>query len=99
MRGQKRGEPFIEEPDDIETKHGEACWLNSSRVCAPDCIAYNVEETDEHGSPVQGPAKCMIIVLGGQIASAATALVQLKQRDQKAKQPLPAEPPIPKVGT
>lgn len=97
MAGQRPGAPHIAKPDEIDLQNGEACWLNSVRVCGADCIAYNVDETDEHGSPVQGPTKCTLIVLGGQIASGIGALVQLKQREQKARQ-TPQAPSPPKAG-
>lgn len=86
MRGQIPGSPHIEGPEEIEVRNGEACWINHIRVCGADCIAYNIDEVDEAGSPVQGPTKCMIIVLGGQVASELGALVQLKQRALKQAQ-------------
>jgi hypothetical protein len=97
MADQKPGAPFIAKPDEIDVQNGEACWLNSVRVCGADCIAFNIDETDENGAPVQGPTKCTLIVLAGQVASGVTALVQLKQRDQKARQ-TPQAPPPPKAG-
>lgn len=97
MRGQRPGAPYIEEPDEIQTKEGDACWIRQERVCGPDCIAYNLESEDEDGSPIQGPTQCTMIVLLGQLSSAAGALVQLKKQDLRGKQ-TPAAPPPPKVG-
>lgn len=94
MRGQSPGAPFIAEPSEIEVRNGEACWLNHIRVCGADCIAFNIEEVDEVGSPVQGPTKCTLIVLGGQVASELSTLTLLKQRELKSAQtpPTPAAP-------
>jgi len=98
MRGQQPGAPYIAEPDEIETKEGDACWINHVRVCGPDCVAYNLDSVDEAGSPVQGPTQCSLIVLAGQMASGVTALVQLKKQDMRGKQ-VSAMPAPPKVGT
>ncbi len=97
MRGQSPGSPYLEEPAEIELRNGEACWINHIRVCGADCIAYNIDEVDTAGSPVQGPTKCMLIVLGGQMASELGALVQLKQRAMKQAQ-TPAAQPMPPIG-
>lgn len=98
MRGQRPGAPFLEEPDEIETKEGDSCWINHMRICGPDCIAYNPDSFDEAGSPVQGPTQCSLIVLTGQLASGVTALVQIKKQEARSKQSAPMPAP-PKVGT
>jgi hypothetical protein len=98
MRGQRPGSPFIEEPDEIEAKEGDACWLNHARICGPDCIAHNIDSFDEAGFPVQGPTQCSLIVLAGQLASGVTALVQLKKQDTHSRRSPPMPTP-PKVGT
>jgi hypothetical protein len=95
----KAGDPtrYVQKPEQIEVKDGETCWMNQVRVCGPDCIAFNRDEIDEHGSPVQGPTKCTLIVLAGQLGAGMTALVQLTQKAQQM-QHTPAAPRPPKVG-
>lgn len=96
MRGQRPGAPFIEEPEEIETREGDACWINHVRVCGPDCIAHNMDSVDDTGAPIQGPTQCSLIVLAGQIASGVTSLVQLKKQDMRNRQ-TPSMPSPPKV--
>jgi hypothetical protein len=86
MRGQDPGSPYVAPPDDIEIGEGETCFLNARRVCAADCVAFNIDEVDEGGGVVQGPTKCTLIVLGGQIASSLSALVQIQKTDRRIKQ-------------
>jgi hypothetical protein len=96
MRGQRPGAPFIEEPDEVETKEGDSCWINHARICGPDCIAYNLDDVDDGGAPVQGPTRCTMIVLVGQLSSAASALAQIKKQEMRSRQ-VPPVPTPPKV--
>ena len=97
MRGQRPGAPYIEEPDEIETKEGDSCWINQGRICGPDCVAHNPDAEDSDGGPVQGPTQCTLIVLAGQLASGVSTLAQIKKQEARSKQ-TPAAPPPPKVG-
>lgn len=95
---QRPGAPHIERPDEIDAGTGGTCFINHMRVCGPDCVAYNLDEIDEQGSPRQGATQCTLIVLGGQIASGIGALVELGHRRQRAQQ-TPQAPAPPKVPT
>lgn len=94
---ERRGRKKIELPDERKLVDGEICWHNSQRVCGADCIAFNVEQLDEYGSPVQGPTKCIFIVLLGQLGQSGANLVQLMTKAQ-AMSRTPAAPAPPKVG-
>lgn len=97
MRGQRPGAPYIEEPDEIETKEGDACWINQVRICGPDCIAYNMDNADEDGGPIQGPTQCTLIVLAGQLSAGVSTLAQIKKQEMRSRQ-TPQAPVPPKVG-
>ena len=97
MRGQRPGAPYIEEPEEIETKDGDSCWINQARICGPDCIAFNLDNVDEGGGPIQGPTQCTLIVLTGQLAAGVSTLAQIKKQEVKARQ-TPVAPAPPKVG-
>lgn len=91
---ERRGRKKIETPDEKQLLDGEICWHNSQRVCGADCIAFNVEQLDEYGSPVQGPTKCIFIVLLGQLGQSGSSLVQLMTKAQMVGR-TPAAPPPP----
>ena len=88
----------IDIPDERKLLDGEVCWHNAQRVCGADCIAFNVDQLDENGSPVQGPEKCIFIVLLGQLGTSSANLVQLMTKTQAVLR-TPAAPPPPSIGT
>lgn len=87
----------IDKPDELPIKEGAICWINSQRVCGPDCVAFNVDELDEHGIASDGPHRCTVIVLLGQVGSGAGQLVQLMTKAQQQAR-TPQQPAPPKVG-
>jgi hypothetical protein len=94
---ENRSRRKIETPDERKLLDGEICWHNAQRVCGADCIAFNTDQLDEYGSPVQGPEKCIFVVLLGQLGTNSTNLVQLMTRAQAASR-TPAAPPPPGIG-
>jgi hypothetical protein len=93
---ERRGRPKIDHPDEKQILDGEVCWHNSQRVCGADCVAFNTDELDEHGSPVQGPTKCIFIVLLGQLGQSGSTLVQLMTKAQLVSR-TPAAPSPPDI--
>lgn len=93
---EKRARRKIERPDEVKLVDGEICWNNAQRVCGADCIAFNTEALDEHGSPIQGPTKCVFIVLLGQLGANSGSLVRLMSKAQAAAR-TPEAPPPPSV--
>lgn len=82
--------PFIERPDEMDIRAGVLCWLDGSRVCGADCVAFNPEE-QEAGLASDGPNKCLVLMYMGQQGSAALSIITanalLRKRDQdKARQ-------------
>lgn len=76
------GQPFIERPVEMDIKPGMLCWMDGTRVCAADCVAYNVEEYDPATQELmQGPNKCLVLRYMGQqgAASLSTLLVNRKR--------------------
>lgn len=95
---ENRGRKKIDAPDERKLLDGEICWHNAQRVCGADCIAFNTDQLDEHGSPIQGPEKCVFIVLLGQLGTSSAGIVQLMTKAQVAMR-TPAAPPPPSIGT
>lgn len=93
----KRSRRKIELPDEKKIIDGEICWNNSQRICGADCIAFNTDSLDDNGDPVQGPTKCIFIVLLGQLGANSGSLVQLLTKGQLMSR-TPGAPPPPKVG-
>jgi DeoR/GlpR family transcriptional regulator of sugar metabolism len=100
-KARRNAAPFIERPDSIDLRDGTTCWLDGSRVCGPDCTAFNTNEMDEQGIVSDGPNKCLLLVYQGQMGSAALAqVVTLKKKmaDEVRKERNNAAPPNPYGG-
>jgi hypothetical protein len=76
----RRGDPYIERPDEIPVDIGAACFLNGNRVCGADCSAF----TDPHAPTAQ--ERCLIL------SSVSTGL-ELLQELVRAKRPREAYAP------
>lgn len=96
------GLPFLHRPAEMDIKPGMLCWMDGTRVCGPDCVAYNVEEVDPNSQElIQGPNKCLVLRYMGQQGAAALSVllvnrkriaeIQDKQR-QDAQQQTPPDP-------
>lgn len=98
----QQGAPFIERPDALDIGENALCWMDGTRMCNADCVAYNVEDVDpETGNALQGPNKCLPLLYMGQQGAAAlsTLLVNRKRinqiQDQQRAQQLDPKPPNP----
>ncbi len=96
------GLPFIERPHEMDIKPGMLCWLDGTRVCGPDCVAYNVEHVDPKTQElVQGPTKCLVLLFMGQQGSAALSVVLASRKriqeaqDAQRTKPEDVHPPDP----
>lgn len=98
------GTPFIHRPDELDLRPGSLCWLDGSRVCGPDCMAFNGEEgVDKSGVPIDTPNKCLHLKYAGQQGSAALATIAhyrnlRKVREDAARNEVAPTPPVPPVG-
>jgi hypothetical protein len=72
--------PYIHRPEELDLRDGMLCWLDGARVCGPDCVAYNPEETDERGEALQGPNKCLPLLYIGQQGAAALATIAVSRK-------------------
>lgn len=98
--------PFIEKPDPIDVS-GLLCWLDKSRICGPDCVAFNLEQIDpETGVVHQGPHKCYFLLYSSQQAASSAAFVALGKKriqsieDQQRQGAVPPPPnPYPQSTT
>ncbi len=92
-------DPHIERPPQLDIGPGMLCWLDGTRVCGPDCVAFNTEDVDDNGSLLQGPNKCLALFYMGQQGAAALSTLLLNKKrvseiqDQKRVQQ--HEPPDP----
>lgn len=95
------GTPFIERPAEMDLNKGSLCWLDGSRICGPDCMAFNADEgLDKSGVVIDTPNKCLPLVYMGQQGSAALSTIALHKRMKKQQEDAArgAPPPIPAVG-
>lgn len=98
------GQPFIERPETLDQRRGSLCWLDGSRVCGADCVAFNPNELDEAGHATDNPNKCLVLTYMGQQGSAALAIIAASRTAAKAAQDKRREeagggtPPVPPVG-
>lgn len=91
--------PYIETPDEMDVPTGGNCWLDQSRACRSDCVAFNTQRTS--ASP---DSQCLHLVhkeevLAGQaaiIAGVERVLSQLVQLRNSRREDAPVPPP-PKV--
>lgn len=79
----------IHPPDTLEVQNGESCWLDGNRICGGDCMAFNPGG--------EGPEKCSVLVMGGQLAQAATDLVKLRVEARRTASTPNVNPAPPKV--
>jgi hypothetical protein len=99
-----RGKPFVQRPETMDNRNGVLCWLDGSRRCGADCVAFNPEQLDEHGLPGDSPNKCLVLTYMGQQGSAALALIAAtslaakKSQDAKRHAAGGGMPPPPVVG-
>lgn len=97
------GQPFIERPSQLDLRNGSLCWMDGSRVCGADCVAFNPEELDNHGLATDSPNKCLVLTYMGQQGSAALSIIAVnrlaakKAQDERRESALGA-PPVPPVG-
>lgn len=63
-------DPYIEKPDELDVGDGQMCWLDSNRMCGPDCKAFNL-------SAEQGPEQCLFLVRSGKATDAVIGIEQL----------------------
>jgi len=95
--------PFIERPAQLDTGKGALCWGDGTRLCGPDCVAFNAEQgLDANGLPVDSPNKCLILLYSGQQGSAALSQVALnrsllKKVQDEARTAVTGNPPPPAV--
>ncbi len=73
-------DPHIHRPEHLDIGPGMLCWLDGTRVCGTDCVAYNVEEVDERGNFLQGPNKCLALFYMGQQGAAALSTLLLNRK-------------------
>lgn len=88
-------DPHIESPDELEVPVGGNCWVDQSRKCGPDCVAFNRDL--DRADPAQ---QCLIIVNGSTEAGIATkthAVLESLFSLLKRKQQTPPAPAPPKV--
>jgi hypothetical protein len=97
-----QGTQYVHRPDELDLRAGMVCWLESTRVCGPDCVAFNPEELDEHGAPNNVPTQCLVLTYMGQSGAAALVTVSKNRRELKHLQDQQRQsmqgPPPPKVG-
>lgn len=95
------GRPFIQRPNEMDIGPGMLCWMDGTRVCGPDCVAYNVEEFDPDTQElIQGPNKCLVLRYMGQQGAAALSVLLVNRKriteiqDNKRAQdaPMPSVP-------
>lgn len=104
LRGVKsEGQPFIERPEKLDLQQGSLCWMDGSRVCGADCVAFNPEELDDSGLATDSPNKCLVLTYMGQQGSAALSIIAVnriaakKAQDERRENAVGA-PPVPPVG-
>lgn len=91
------GVPYVESPDEINVPPGGNCWIDQSRACGNDCVAFNIQR--ETASPAdqclhlvqreEGLVGKATIITG--IERVLSALIQLRSKQQQ--DPLPPDPP------
>ena len=86
IENELKAEPFIDRPREFDEVAGMLCWLDGSRVCGADCVAFNPEELGPHGEVLQGPMKCLPLTYMGQQGSAAIVTIQAARRRMKQEQ-------------
>jgi len=95
------GDPHIKRPDELDIGPGMLCWLDGTRLCGADCVSFNPEEIDEHGSMLEGPNKCLALYYMGQQGSAAMSTLLLNRKrileiqDNRREDPRMPQPPSP----
>lgn len=104
LRGVKsEGQPFIERPEKLDLRQGSLCWMDGSRVCGADCVAFNPEELDEGGLATDSPNKCLVLTYMGQQGSAALSIIAVnriaaKKAQDERRDAAAGAPPVPPVG-
>lgn len=94
--------PYIEPPEELDDdpeKNGLTCFLNETRVCGPDCMAYTTFQSE---SPyLNAQQKHCVAVVGierlGRYAGGLLSL--LKKSEADAKRAARTTPPDPKGGS
>ena len=97
------GAPFIERPDKLDLRRGSLCWLDGSRVCGADCVAFNADELDDHGHATDTPNKCIALAYMGQQGAAALSIIAInrpatKKAQDERRASAGGAPSIPEVG-
>jgi hypothetical protein len=97
------GQPFIERPEKLDLRRGSLCWMDGSRVCGADCVAFNPEELDEQGQATDSPNKCLVLTYMGQQGAAALSIIAINRTAAKKAQDdrraaAGGTPPVPMVG-
>jgi hypothetical protein len=88
-------DPHIESPDELEIPIGGNCWVDQSRKCGADCVAFNRDL--DRADPAR---QCLIIVNSSTEAGVANkthALLESLFSLLKRKQQGPGTPMPPKV--
>lgn len=76
--------PYIEKPDELPAREGGLCFLNSARLCGPDCTAYV-----DHEAPT--PAE-RCLVLGSLIDVSTLVRERIGAAAAAAAAPVPSYP-------
>lgn len=91
--------PYIELPDELDDDHeknGLNCFLNDSRVCGPDCMAYTTFPSESPYLTAE-QQHCSALVGMERLGRYAGGLLQLfKKRDADERRFQREEPPNPK---
>lgn len=75
------------------TFKGSLCFLDQSRVCSADCVAWNTDYKEKFAS---SPDACVLLVSMGQQGAGLLSLVRLLS-GKKGPAPEVLHPPPPKV--
>lgn len=101
MNQPSANKPFIDKPDEHSLQGNELfCFIDSSRPCTPECVAYLSARPEGKDYEGQGFAMCAILVNAHKIGKHVTALAiqgsdllkhfRIKRQDDaRSNQPLP----------
>lgn len=97
-----KGRPFVQRPDHLDIGKGSLCWGDGTRLCGPDCVAFNPEQgLDPSGVVIDHPNKCLFLMYAGQQGSSALSQIHLNksllrkmQDDVRITGPADMPPPV-----
>lgn len=94
--------PVPEREEEEGSGNGLYCFMDMSRECGPDCMAYTINSAESPALSAQ-QKNCTLLIaaerLGRYIGSAASSLNKMQQRASvdsadRARQPMPIPDPM-----